>query len=255
MTKRNMLNQLKHIGLSENEAKVYLAMLELGPSHVLEIAAKADINRPTAYVQIESLKKKGLISMQTKGKKQLYIAEDPDQFEFLIEREKKGLEQKQAELKEVLPELKELFNTTEDRPHVRFFEGKEGLERMQDLFLKSHGKEVVSISSSDDVFRVFPSHTKSYSPRRVKKGIPARLIYTSSQGKIFKESDKEMLREAMYLPSEEYNNYHADVVISGNQIHISALKGKISGIVIDHKDLADSFRALFEMLWRANRKK
>ena len=64
-----MLTQLKHIGLSENEAKVYLAMLELGPSPVLEIAAKAGINRPTAYAQIESLKKMGLVSMQTKGKK------------------------------------------------------------------------------------------------------------------------------------------------------------------------------------------
>jgi len=40
-----MLNQLKHIGLSENEAKVYLAMLELGPSPVLEIATKAGINK------------------------------------------------------------------------------------------------------------------------------------------------------------------------------------------------------------------
>lgn len=229
-------------------------MLELGPAPVLEIAAKACINRPTAYAQIESLKKMGLISMQTKGKKQLYIAEDPDQLEFLIEREKKGLEQKQEELKEVLPELKQLFETTEDRPHVRFFEGKEGLERMQDLFLKSYGKEVVSISSSDDIFRIFPSHTKSYSPRRVQKGIPARLIYTSSKGKIFKDSDKEMIRDAAYMPANEHN-YHADIVVSGNQIHISALRGKISGIVIDHKDLADSFRALFEMLWRVYRKK
>lgn len=55
-----MLAQLKHIGLSENEAKVYLAMLELGPSPMLEIAAKAGINRPTAYAQLEALKKGGL---------------------------------------------------------------------------------------------------------------------------------------------------------------------------------------------------
>jgi len=59
-----MLTQLKHIGLSNNEAKVYLAMLELGPSPVLDIAAKAAINRPTTYVQIELLKKKGLVSIK-----------------------------------------------------------------------------------------------------------------------------------------------------------------------------------------------
>lgn len=249
-----MITQLKHIGLSENEAKVYLAMLELGSSPMLEIAAKAGINRPTAYAQIESLKKMGLISMQTKGKKQLYIAEDPEQLEFLIDREKKDLEQKQEELKGVLQELKELFNTTGDRPHVRFFEGKDGLERMQDVFIKLQEKEVVSILSADDIFQNFPAITKSYTPRRVQKKIHSRIVYTSSRGKIFKDSDKEMLRDAVYLSSNEYN-YHADVVISGNQIYISALKGKISGIIIDHKDLADSFRALFEMLWKAYRKK
>lgn len=250
----SMLTQLKHIGLSENEAKVYMAMLELGPSPVLEIAAKAGINRPTAYAQIESLKKMGLISMQTKGKKQFYIAEDPDQLEFLIDREKKDLEQKQEELKEVLPELKELFNTTEDRPHVRFFEGKEGLERMQDVFIKSQEKEVVSILSADDIFQIFPMLTNSYTPRRVQKKIHSRVVYTSSKGKIFKDSDKEMLRDAVYLPASEHN-YHADIVVSGKQVHISALKGKISGIIIDHKDIADSFRILFEMLWKAYRKK
>lgn len=249
-----MLSQLKHIGLSENEAKVYLAMLELGPSPVLEIAAKAGINRPTAYAQIESLKKMGLISMQTKGKKQLYIAEDPDQLEFLIEREKKDLEQKQEELKEMLPELKELFNTTENRPHVRFFEGKEGLERMRDVLMKSKEKEIMSILAADDIFRIFPALTKSYTPRRVQKKVHSRLIYTSSKGKIFKDSDKEMLRDAVHLPASEYD-YHADILVSGKQVFISALKGKISGILIDHKDIAEAFQFLFETLWKIYRKK
>ena len=72
-------NQLKNLGLSDNEAKVYTAMLELGPATVLEISAKAGVNRPTTYVQVESLKKMGLVSTQTKGKKQLFIAQSPEQ--------------------------------------------------------------------------------------------------------------------------------------------------------------------------------
>jgi amidophosphoribosyltransferase len=57
-----MIKNLKNLGLSDNEAKVYLSMLELGPSSVLEISAKAGVNRPTTYVQIETLKKMGLVS-------------------------------------------------------------------------------------------------------------------------------------------------------------------------------------------------
>lgn len=248
-----MLNQLKHIGLSDNEAKVYLAMLELGPSPVLEIAAKAGINRPTAYVQIESLKKMGLVSTQTKGKKQLFIAEDPSQLEILLDEEEKEIEHKKEELQKILPELTETFNKAEDRPQVRFFEGKEGLTRMQGIFLTSKEKSVVSISSADDIFRVFPAHNKSYVPQRVKKKIHAKLVYTSSQGKLFEDHDEDMLRDTVYISAKDFD-YHADIVVAGDQIHISALKGKISGIIIEHRDLADSFRAIFEMLWKAYRK-
>lgn len=245
-----MLNQLKHIGLSENEAKTYLAMLELGPSPVLEIAAKAGINRPTAYVQIEFLKKRGLVSTQTKGKKQLFIAEDPSQLEIIVSEEEKEIEHKKDELERVLPDLRTLFDSSGDRPHVRFFEGKEGLERMQTAFLESKEKTAVSISSGDDIMAVFPDHPKAYSPRRVTKGIKTRLIYTSSQGRILKEHDQELLRDAIYVSPEEFN-FHADIVVFDDKISISALRGKISGIIIQHRELADSFKAIFELLWKS----
>src|SRR3989344_6740207 len=124
-----MLKQLTSLGLSDNEAKVYMAMLE--------ISAKAGVNRPTTYVQIESLKKMGLVSSQVKGKKQLFIAESPDQLEFVIEREIKTIEDKKAELARMMPELSGLFNVSGDKPQVRFFEGKEGLIKMQDEMLRS----------------------------------------------------------------------------------------------------------------------
>ena len=48
----SLVTHLKNIGLGDKAAKVYLAMLELGPASVLEIAAKASVNRPTTYLQI-----------------------------------------------------------------------------------------------------------------------------------------------------------------------------------------------------------
>ncbi len=153
-----MLTELKNIGLSDKEARVYLAMLELGPATILEISAKASINRPTTYVEIESLKKMGLVSTQTKGKRQLFMAESPTQLGFIIDREKKTVEQKKEVLSKVLPELTTLFNLAEEKPLVRFFEGKEGLIRMQDEFLKTKNKKIVAIASLDNVLQVFTDH-------------------------------------------------------------------------------------------------
>src|SRR3989344_1124702 len=195
----DMLQQLTSLGLSDNEAKVYMAMLELGPATVLEISARAGVNRPTTYVQIESLKKMGLVSTQIKGKKQLFIAESPEQLEFIIENQKKEIEHKKEELSKLLPELTSLFNVAGDKPQVRFFEGKEGILKIQGEFLKSKADFIYGISDFDSVVELFPNFSSAYSSKRAQRRIPSKLIYTSSRGDFLKEADKEFLRESKYV--------------------------------------------------------
>lgn len=243
-----MLNQLKNLGLSENEAKVYMAMLELGPATVLEISAKAGVNRPTTYVQIESLKKMGLVSTQIKGKKQIFIAESPEQLEFLIDRQKNELEQKKEELQKFLPELTNLFNISDSKPQVRFFEGKEGLIKMHSELLKSKTDEVVSFASTDGLLKLFPNYPQTLSSKRIQKGIRSRIIYSNSGGPVLKSHDESMLREAKYVSPDRFP-FKSDIAIYGDNISVSALEGKVVGVLITHKELAESFRALFNLLW------
>ena len=52
--------QLQDAGLSETEAKIYLAALELGQTSVSRIARKSGIKRTTIYLSLENLMEKGL---------------------------------------------------------------------------------------------------------------------------------------------------------------------------------------------------
>lgn len=243
-----MFEKLKHLGLSENEAKIYLAMLELGPSVVVEISRKAQINRPTTYVQIESLKKKGLVSTQAKGKKQFFIAESPDKLELLIDSEQKIIEEKKNELNNFLPELLNLFNTYEQRPHVKFFEGKEGVLSLQKEFLKTDNTPIYGITSLDNVFEIFPEYENTYIKKRIQKKIHSKTIYTSWKGPILKESDESSLRESKHVEPDKLP-LGIDITIFKDKVAIIALRGNVSGTLIEHKEIADSFRAIFELIW------
>jgi len=245
-----MINQLKNIGLADKEAKVYLAMLELGPASVLEIAAKAGINRPTAYVQIESLKKMGLASSQTKDKKQLYIAEPPSQLEHILETKDRELVQQREELQKILPELGAMFNLGDEKPLVRYFEGKEGIQNLIDTFLKTKVKEIYGISPADLLFSVFPNHKSTYTPERVKRGIKSKLIYTSANKDLFPPDDPAMLRKAKHIAPEKLP-LGADITIYGNKVSIISLRGAISGAIIESQVIADSFRSLFNLIWES----
>src|SRR5688572_25102021 len=97
-----LAKELEKIGLSENEAKVYLAGLELGSSTAQMIAAKATVSRPTTYIMIESLIKRGLMSSFQKGKKRMFVSGKPRQLLYILEQQKKAIENQTAKFKELL---------------------------------------------------------------------------------------------------------------------------------------------------------
>lgn len=250
-----MLEELKKIGLSENEAKVYLALLEMGSATADEVAKKAGVKRPTTYVQFEDLMSKGLVSSFEKivkkggAEKTFFRAEDPDHLQKLFETENKKAKERMLVLEKSLPELGRLFQFAGSRPKVRFFEGKEGFKTGQDEFLKNiKSKEVFSISNADNMFSLFPGHQDSYVPKRVKKGIKSKLIYTSKRGHFLKESDSEMLRESKFIESEKFP-FECDLIVYDDVLHISTLHENPVGIIISDKDIAASMRALFDLLW------
>ena len=56
-----MAMEIREAGLTENESKVYLALLDLGPSLAGQISRKTGMHRRTVYDTTEMLIKKGLI--------------------------------------------------------------------------------------------------------------------------------------------------------------------------------------------------
>ena len=73
----DLIEQLKNLNLTDKEARVYLSLLELGPSTPYKIAKRARLKRPTAYVIAEELVEKGLIIQVTGEKNKLYLARSP----------------------------------------------------------------------------------------------------------------------------------------------------------------------------------
>lgn len=68
---------LKNIGLSDKGARVYLAALELGAASVQSIARKAKVARPTTYLFLDELVKRGLATQYTEGERTQFVAESP----------------------------------------------------------------------------------------------------------------------------------------------------------------------------------
>ena len=241
--------ELQKIGLSEKEAKVYLASLRLGKSPVQAISKEAGINRGTTYNIIESLTKKGLISSYQEGKKQYFFAESPDQLELLFKQQLEEIEHNRGRLKELLPELKQLDNKEKDKPVVRYFEGKNGIRAMvEDMFDVKRGTEIVMMYPYDDIERHFTSkELDEWRNKRIQGDVKARTIYTRSSG----PAERANIKVDRIRVSEKEYPLKSDIAIYENRIRIASLDGqKMIGIIIEDGDAANTLRSVFELAWK-----
>lgn len=240
---------LVDLGLSEKEAKVYLAALELGKSTVLKIAKKAGINRATTnYTITASLMKKGLVSSTTEGKKQYFLAEPPYKLRILLQERFAALQKNEKLLKDVLPSLQSLMPVAKDATTVRYYEGKEGLKSIGAEFGFGHRKEEpVRIAYSEDLLRkVFNAkEIESMRKQRLSKKLKARALYNNQENKTVPSTQAQGI-----LVSTDKYPFPSDLAIYGrDKVRFANMEGKILGIIIENKTIHDTMASLYDLAW------
>jgi sugar-specific transcriptional regulator TrmB len=256
---RMLENEIVKLGLSEKEAKVYLASLELGPSSVQAIAQKSQVNRATTYVVIDSLMSMGLMSTYNEGKKTYFTAESPDRLLEFLKDDENELKKKIDLLKSKLPELLSIASTKADRPTVKYFEGIEGLRTVQNDF-------VDSLSGGSIIYTFLP-YDKFYGGRlvdkvgsvrekRVIKKIKMKTIYTSKEGRQveYEKRGTKTFSDDVYIPFDKYP-FEGGMNVYGDKIFMIDYTGKAGGIVIENKTLAEMMTALFKLAWKTAKDK
>ena len=134
--------KLQKLGLSDKEAGVYLAMLELGPSVVSDIAKRAGVNRSTAYVVLDFLSKRGLITETDSKTAKLYNAAPPEKLVDHIENLSNKYKDLAKVAKELLPELKSVRKIKKEKeesskPKIYFVEGYKNIQNVYEDTLSS----------------------------------------------------------------------------------------------------------------------
>ncbi len=247
-----LIRELGHFGLSEKEASVYLASLELGPSPVQDISHKAKVNRATTYVMIESLMGRGLMSSFVRGKKRFYAAESPDRLRAVLRMQRKELEQKETEFEGMFPMLAALYNAEGAKPQIRYLEGPEGVKTVREMFMKLEG-EILQLLPFD------PSlHIDELEPGReehlrslVSQSVSYRALLVTDPANIDKIPTWPNL-EARIVSRHLFPNMHAEITVRGNTVCMYSQKSAILAIVVTSQEIADGYRTLFELAWKAS---
>lgn len=250
----HLSRELIHLGLSEKEAAVYTAALQLGPAPVQDIAELSQVNRATTYVMIEMLEKRGLISSSQKDNKRIFIAEAPERLLSLLRVQKKELEEQEQELVQLLPKLNALFNRAGEKPEVRYLEGPEGLEMLRRGFEGLEGETVQMIGYDAFVKSMAFDETVQHRETLKKKEAPIRALLITERSREelapqFLETLGAGFDFRLVSPSAFPFSVQGEVTVRADKIDLFTYAATPLAIEIRSSMLADVLRALFEVAW------
>src|ERR1700691_2243672 len=120
-----VVDYLKQLDLSDIEAKLYLTLLQTGPTSVRDLAQTIEIKRTTAYFYIDQLVDKGLIMKLVKGSKKLVAANKPENLEQLVEAKISSAQTVKRNFPSILKEIKTSFpaSLNTEEAEISYYKG------------------------------------------------------------------------------------------------------------------------------------
>jgi sugar-specific transcriptional regulator TrmB len=241
-----LVQTLLGFSLTEKEAEIYVAALELGRGTASEIARKAGISRTNSYNMLDALVTKGLIEISGKAPKHEYVAASPENLTAYVERQREEAQANAEKVRGFVSELKSIQKVG-DRPKVTFYEGTEGLKRVYEDTLTS-SETVRGYATYETLQGALKNYFPQYYKRRAAKGIFGRCITPdtpSARERIL--HNKEEARDIVRVPADKYT-FIPEIDIYDNKVMIASWREKL-GIIIESAEIADAMKKIFELAW------
>jgi predicted transcriptional regulator len=237
------MKNLRKVGFSEGEIKIYSTLLYLGISSVNKIHEMTGIERRNIYDILNKLIKKGLVTYVYENKKRLFRVSHPNKIIGYLEEKEHKLKEIKKDLKRDLPSFIDEFNSRRSKINAEIYRGNEGVKAIWEEMLNY--KNIYWIGSGRYIPKLLPDFFGSWNKRRIKlKSEWFNLIRYEMRYKI-----KPMKFEHIKFLPKEFSGNPIVICIFGNKI-VNFLYGvELFAFVIESKEIAENYKRYHKYLW------
>lgn len=245
---------LQEIGLNKSEARVYLALLDLGSSTTGPLMNKAKVSASKIYGILERLIEKGLVSFVIQAKTKHYQASPPEALlDYLKEREETMHEQEKS-VKKLVQRLRVRQREHAEKQEARIFMGWKGVQNAYNLILDilPPGSDLIGFvqPTKEEERKEVKLFYLQYHKKRVEKRYTTKLIANEQSRQVFEREPYTSFKryEVRYV-----DNCPSGLVIFGDCVLMIAFEEKPVAVMVRSRQIADSYRKLFHGMWRVAR--
>jgi predicted transcriptional regulator len=246
------LEELKDIGLTEGEIKVYQALLEQGESTRGNLVKSSGISPSKIYDVTNRLIRKGIVASVKKEGVLRFSAAEPDRLKEFVLKKEQEIQREKELVDKIYPTLLALHERNKGETDVEVFYDWKGLKTafltLENSMTKGDESKVfgASIGKSPkqaDIF--FHKHQQ----RIEERGYKVRIIFNEdmrTRTQRHNYYDKSPLHEVKYL----HTNTLTELYIYNEYVLLLMLLTKPVAIRIQGKEAVDSFKQFFETMWK-----
>ncbi len=242
---------LGKIGLTGNEIKVYMTMLEIGNATAGTLVKKTKLHRSRVYDSLERLKDKGIITFIVRDYRRYYKAENPERILTYLQEKKNELNENEKSAKSIIPELKSFRKPTGKYPEARIYTGLEGIKAIHNDWIRCKGDMLVWGARGEIFKRVkyYMMQLEKEMKRTGKKFI-SLMDYDTINDKGPRDSIKKGLTKGRYLP-EEFVSPAVIFIYEDRVVNVvwKDVREPV-GFMMINKELAKKYRKYFWAMWK-----
>jgi len=243
-----LVRKLKLLGFEANEARIYLAALELGPSSMWQIHQKCGVKRTTCYQIFEKFIESGVGSKTFESKHTIYSVVPPENLAVSIEHKK-------DEFLQSLPQFSALLSHLPSKPEITLYKGIEGVRQVyyQGLSGPKGGEQL--ILATPQFWFANAEDNEAYIAERLKKKISLRMILPDTkENHSMLKNDKKELRRTRFISKKDFDPPVETQIFPNRITYIAHSEREPFATVIENTAIAEAERQKFELLWEIAKK-
>jgi len=230
--------ELKTLGLSNGEVKVYSAVLNIGSSTINNIHEKTGMERRAIYDIINKLIEKGLLSYTIEKGKRTYQCSPPNRLKEEIKNKKAELER----FEKLIPNIEGVYNSKKQKINVEIFRGKEGIKSLFEDMLSR--KDLYIIGGGWYVAKEMPLFWANYDKRRIEKKVKVHNLVAYDAPPA---PTKDFI-SIKKLP-KEFTKNPTVIWVYGNKVVNVVWGQEFFAFMMESKDIAENHKQYFDYLW------
>lgn len=239
----NLIELIKQYRLSDSEASLYLAALELGEASVQDMAKKSKIKRTSIYFMLEDLESKGVLTTAKRNKKTYYIATSPADL-------LKSFRRRLSEFEKTAEVLEQHKGKIIKRPRIYFLQGPSGFKQVWDLVFASNPKEY-RITTEGLNFLDFVKEkyvVNEIIKQKIEQGVKSfQIIPDTTYAIKIISRDKFENRQSRILPMDTKLPF-TEIICPRLVAYISP-RFNDNIFVVEDETFAEGRKVVFDLLW------